>query len=192
MLFDFLWWNVSVIGIISLMYMTSSFFSLRSHRSFWCFIFVFSGFLNCSILHWDFDTILAPGLETSMSERVSLCFILYLLFDLYLFHVNKTYRKDLLLHHLVCLFVFIYGFHEYSNLGNFLLLAESLSICNSLLTTPYLEIYRLVILLFVRFPIWFLILCHDFDVNESILCLRFFFPILDLYFLRKLILHVLK
>ena len=86
-------------------------------------------------------------------------FIAYLLIDLSCMGMfMKLQRRDLLIHHLVCLGVYVLDvlfIPQMAYLGNAFMLCESISLLNSVLSPHALCWYRLFTIFTVRYPVWF-------------------------------------
>lgn len=125
-------------------------------------------------------------------------YITYTLLDLILLLLSRIKRPELLLHHAFTIYSYIHlasiPDHYYNALiSHIFLLAETLSIFNALLRgTIWLVYWRMVVIIFIRMPIWmYMIYIHtllDQSLMSQILykSAGFLMPLLDLYFLKKL------
>lgn len=92
-------------------------------------------------------------------------FIFYIVIDLLWFPFIK-FRKDLFIHHIVCLIIFIPLYPYYHFIGNKLILGELLSIFNNILSNRLLKMYRFFIIFVIRIPLWLDILYFNITTNE--------------------------
>ena len=139
-------------------------------------------------------------------------FISYLILDLIIIFKEKNIRLDLILHHLMCLFVFIYQktINHCNYLIVILLMAELISVVSAIdllskqdkniKLSLKLKKFRIFIINYLRIPIWlftiFNIILHNKDCNKfeiftgivgqiGMLCLDFYWKNKCKKFLKK-------
>ena len=103
-------------------------------------------------------------------EILNICFfIIYLLYDVFYMITNKNqYRTDLMNHHLFALFIYLTIAPYMHKIANILILGESISLMNVWLKDTRLLIYRLVNIIFIRFPLWFYAIWYNINANYNI------------------------
>ena len=123
-------------------------------RAFMCIVFTV---LGTSTWMDGFD--IKQGLSSPQPCYLSWCscvlFIVYLIGDMIVMYCHPEWRrKELIIHHTMCIFVYAYYLNVFSRTLNAILIMETLSCCNFTLSNPnYLVIWRLSACLCIRLPI---------------------------------------
>jgi len=153
---------------------------------------------NCFLLCCRCIYYLACTTSIEYTLNTCLLYISYTTTDLYYLLYFRYRRVELIVHHIFTIIAYIQLYitstfiHE-SFLAHIFLLAELLSIFNWLLRgTIIIKYWRILIIITIRLPIWFYLhqttnlLQHQLSqyLSKFASC---FMPILDLYFLYKLI-----
>lgn len=115
-------------------------------------IFLWGLFMNALYLITTYDE------NDDMFAPNCWAFVVYLSIDITCMGMFKALRRtDLLIHHIVCLFIYTasLGMHSMPYMGNAYMLCESISLMNSILPPRPLLLYRLFTIFAVRYPIWF-------------------------------------
>lgn len=132
-------------------------------RSFFCF-FISSLSLFFSITHWNQlqSNAIMPIKPTSLAFVINKLMLSYMIFDTYLYIVNKQngpsqFRIELLFHHLVS--IGLYGLFGDHSIMAFCAMGEILSAFNwiGILFPQYewmVKLFRLYSIIFIRFFVW--------------------------------------
>jgi len=101
-------------------------------------------------------------------------FVTYLFWDTWKMMVDKRlFRKELLIHHSVCIYISLCLTNKTSLSGNWCFITECISLMNYYFRDPkdanYLKMYRLFCIFFIRMPIWFLLLNYNYYHIEKYL-----------------------
>jgi hypothetical protein len=117
-------------------------------------------------------------------------FTTYLSIDISCMGMFRTLRRtDLLVHHMVCLVVYVSGTlftPHLAYLGTVFMLCESISLLNSVLPPRALCWYRLFTIFAVRYPIWFWTVWWFYMYQQYIrMCMPPLFMAYDAYIVYK-------
>ena len=165
-------------------------------RSFFCF-FISTISLCFSIYNWD-HLLYSPLEPTNFSIIINKLMLSYTLVDTTYFVITKQTRYELILHHLVC--IFLYGLLYDKSIMAFCALGEILSAFNwvGILYPQYewsVKFFKLYSILFIRFFVWgytlFLLYQNTFLFLAGLVVVLFFF-ILDCYWAGIIITNYIK
>jgi hypothetical protein len=150
-------------------------------KTFSLFFFVFMSIINI--------------INNDITNAILLCylFMLYIIIDIIWINIDKKYyRIDLMIHHIVCLIIFITLSDIIPIDGNYCLIGECISMINHMnFKKKTLMKYRLLCIFLVRIPIWiYMIYTHShFYIEITLFSYKygpFFFIFYDFYILKKI------
>lgn len=126
-------------------------------RSFFCF-FISTLSIFFSINNWN-NLLIKPLESTNLSIIINQLMLAYMLVDTfyYCLILNKNIRKELILHHIIC--ICLYGIFYDKLVMSFCSLGEILSAFNwiGIIYPKYewtIKLFRLYSILFIRFFVW--------------------------------------
>ena len=154
-------------------------------RSFFC-SFISTLSIGTSIINWNL-LLTNPIDNNNLSLIINNLMLAYMIIDTSYYLIKKNYRVELILHHLICLF--IYGFYRDKCILSFCSINEILSSFNWIgIIYPNLEwvskLFRLYSIVFIRLFVWVftLLFLYKLDFIFQFACgFIFAFICLDIY-----------